>query len=69
MDLDIGLPVQELKEPLELALSQDAKAEETVLEATNCRGKKIHVHVTPTLRVGTGGEVEGLVLMMEAEAT
>jgi two-component system CheB/CheR fusion protein len=69
MDLDIGLPVQELKGPLELALSRDAEVETTVLEATNRRGKKIYVHITPTLRVGTGGEVEGLVLMMEAEAT
>jgi hypothetical protein len=37
-------------------------------DRANARGKKIHVHVTPTLRIGSDGKVEGLVLLMEEEA-
>jgi two-component system CheB/CheR fusion protein len=71
MDLDIGLPVEELRAPLERAWDggQEVGAEETVLDAVNRRGKKIRVHVTPTLRLGSDGRVEGLVLLMEEEAT
>jgi two-component system, chemotaxis family, CheB/CheR fusion protein len=66
MDLDIGLPVEELRKPLEQTLVKGTEAEvkETVLEAINRRGKPIHLRVTPTLRLGSKGEVEGLVLWM-----
>jgi len=69
MELDIGLPVQELKEPLERAWSggKEGEGEETVLDAVNRRGKQIRVHVTPTLRMDSDGEPEGLVLLMKEE--
>jgi hypothetical protein len=69
MDLDIGLPVQELKEPLGRALSWDekTKVDAAMLDAVSRRGKKIRTRVTHTLRLGSEGEVEGLVLLIEDE--
>lgn len=65
MNLDIGLPVEELREPLAKAWLRENKVKSTVLNAVNRRGKNIRLHVTPTLRRGAAGEVEGLVLLME----
>jgi len=69
MELDIGLPVEELRAPIEHALSEagDGGPEETVLEAVNRRGQEIRVHVTPTRRFDPDGQVVGLVLLMEGE--
>ncbi len=69
LELDIGLPVQDLVAPLQRALVENSEAEieTTELKAINRRGKTICVHVTPTRRLGTDGEVAGLVLLMEDE--
>jgi two-component system CheB/CheR fusion protein len=68
MDLDIGLPMGQLRQPLERVWDGDGEAEETVLDAVNRRGKRIRLCVTPTLHRGTDGGVVGLVLLMEEAA-
>jgi len=67
MDLDIGLPVQELKPILAQALIGKKETAKMTLDAFNRRGKKIQAHVTPTLRMDSNGGVVGLVLVMEEE--
>jgi two-component system CheB/CheR fusion protein len=66
LDLDIGLPVDQLPIPSFLAGKSDYY--EVVLDATNRRGKAIKCLVTCTPFVGLGGERQGVVLMMEEAA-
>jgi two-component system, chemotaxis family, CheB/CheR fusion protein len=68
LNLDIGLPVDQLKGPIrECLASTDAKKfVEVMLEATNRRGKVIQVKVTCTqLAHPNGGEPQGVILLVE----
>jgi two-component system CheB/CheR fusion protein len=67
LELDIGLPVDELKEPVEQFLAGEAEGEVVSLEATNRRGQSIVCQVTRTIRRDPEGEPEGVVLVMETE--
>ncbi len=67
LELDIGLPVKELKAPVERFLAGEAKDHKVELEATNRRGQTIQCYVTRTIRRDRGGEPEGVVLLMEAK--
>ena len=67
LGLDIGLPVGELAEPVRhfLVGDGDEEQQEIVLDAVNRTGKSIVIEISNTLRTGTDGEVEGVVLVME----
>jgi two-component system, chemotaxis family, CheB/CheR fusion protein len=65
LNLDIGLPVETLREPVSTFLAGNGKYEELVLNAVNRRGKSIRCRVTCTLRLGTTGERRGVVLLMD----
>jgi two-component system, chemotaxis family, CheB/CheR fusion protein len=67
--LDIGLPVEKLRQPIRDALSGKSRREEVVLEATNRRGKTFQCRVT-LLPLGGGGDgaVSGVLMMMEEVA-
>jgi two-component system CheB/CheR fusion protein len=67
LSLDIGLPVAELKEPLQRFLAGENGEEKVVLDAINRRGRTIKCHVSRTLRHDAAGQVEGVVLLMEEE--
>jgi two-component system chemotaxis response regulator CheB len=67
LKLNIGLPVEELKEPVEPFLAGQAGDENVVLEAFNRRGQAINCYVTRTIRRDPGGEPEGIVLLTEEE--
>jgi two-component system CheB/CheR fusion protein len=67
LELDIGLPVDELKEPVEQFLAGEAEGEDVSLEATNRRGQAVRCQVTRTIRRDPEGEPEGVVLVMETE--
>jgi two-component system CheB/CheR fusion protein len=67
LDLDIGLPVDDLKEPVERFLAGEAEEEKLELEAINRRGRTIRCHETRTIRLDEEGEPEGVVLLMEEE--
>jgi two-component system CheB/CheR fusion protein len=66
LNLDIGLPVEQLKGPVKACLSQEAEFLELTLDGTNRRGKPITVKVTCTQLSGpAGGEPTGVILVME----
>ncbi len=63
-DLDIGLPVEQLSEPVRACLSGASDYEEVVLDAINRRGKAICCRVvcTPLIVVN---QQHGIILLME----
>jgi len=68
MSLDIGLPVEQLKQPMRTCLTPDDERLycEIVLDATNRRGKSIQCKVTCTpLFSGLDKIVRGVILLME----
>lgn len=70
MALDIGLPVEQLRQQIRDTLTGKSQREEVVLEATNRRGKAFTCRVT-FLPLGSGGDgnVSGLIMMMEDVAS
>jgi two-component system, chemotaxis family, CheB/CheR fusion protein len=65
VSLDIGLPVEQLRNPARAVLTGRATFQEAVLEATNRRGRVIQCRVTCTPLVGAEGETQGVILLME----
>jgi two-component system, chemotaxis family, CheB/CheR fusion protein len=65
MNLDIGLPVEELHKPIRAALAGGRT--ELELPAVNRRGQQITCKVTLTPLTAPTGEAAGAVLLMEAE--
>ena len=66
MSLDFGLPVDKLRQQIREVLAGRSQREETVVEATNRRGKMFQCRVTfLPLRDGGDGNVSGAIMMME----
>jgi two-component system, chemotaxis family, CheB/CheR fusion protein len=67
LGLDIGLPLDEMRQQLRATLAGQSAREELVVDATNRRGKPFQCRVT-FLPLGTGsdGDVSGVIMMMEA---
>jgi two-component system, chemotaxis family, CheB/CheR fusion protein len=66
LNLDIGLPVEQLKAPVKACLSREADFLELELDATNRRGKTIRIKVTCTqLADSNGGQPRGVILLIE----
>jgi two-component system CheB/CheR fusion protein len=65
LNLDIGLPVAELRTVIRPCLAGEIDRQEVVLEAINRRGKKIKCRVTCTPLVAGSKKREGVILMME----
>jgi two-component system CheB/CheR fusion protein len=63
--LDIGLPVDALGGPLRKVITGESSAEETVVQATNRRGRTVQCRVTVTPLLGAGDERQGAVVLME----
>ena len=64
LNLDIGLPVEQLRTPIRAALEGDAVSLE--LDAVNRRGKPTRVSTRLAPLASNGGEVRGAILMMES---
>jgi two-component system CheB/CheR fusion protein len=65
LNLDIGLPVAELRAPIRACLAGESEQLELKLDATNRRGKPVRLHVTCTpLRTGRSDR-DGAILLME----
>jgi two-component system CheB/CheR fusion protein len=64
LDLDIGLPVEELEGRINALVAGDDSGQFT-LEAINRRGQPIKCVVRRTLRLDPDGDVQGVVLLME----
>lgn len=66
LNLDIGLPVEQLRQPIRTCLSGDfSNSQEVLLEAVNRRGKSIQCRVSCTSLIGTQGHIQGAILLME----
>jgi two-component system CheB/CheR fusion protein len=65
MNLDIGLPVDELRGPLRALLSGADTERVVVVDATNRRGRAIRCRVELSPLVGDGGPPRGVILFME----
>ena len=68
--LEIGLPMNQLKQPLRACLSGASQREELLVDAINRRGKPFHCRVV-CLPLGGGdgdGAVSGVIILMEPVA-
>jgi two-component system, chemotaxis family, CheB/CheR fusion protein len=68
LNLDIGLPVAELRGVIRPCLSGATDHEEITVDAVNRRGKKIRCHVTVSPLVSASKKRQGVILLMEDEA-
>jgi two-component system CheB/CheR fusion protein len=69
LDLDIGLPVAELADPVRACLAgKDGASREVVVTATNRRGKSIQCRIQCTALMSRDGKAAGAVLVMEEVA-
>ena len=68
LNLDIGLPVAELRTVIHSCLAGDAVRQEVMLDAVNRRGKNIKCRVTCSPLVAGSKQREGVILMMEEAA-
>ncbi len=66
LNLDIGLPVEQLRTPIRACLADESEGVEVTLEATNRRGRPVQVRVSCTpLGATHPHEVRGVILLME----
>jgi two-component system CheB/CheR fusion protein len=68
LNLDIGLPVDRLREPVKAVLSGTSNDGEVVLPAVNRRGRSIEARVKFSPLARQGDEVRGAILLMDAVA-
>jgi two-component system CheB/CheR fusion protein len=65
LNLDMGLPVEQLKGSIRAVMAGEAESQELVLNALNRRGKAIRCRVACTPLLGRDKEIQGGVLLME----
>jgi two-component system CheB/CheR fusion protein len=65
MNLDIGLPVGQLLQPVRSVLTGETERAEVTLECRNRRGKSIRCPIRCTPLAGATGEMLGAILLME----
>ncbi len=65
LNLDIGLPVQNLRQPIRAVLSGESEMQQVILDATNRRGKTVRVAITLSPLSRPGQPPQGVILMME----
>jgi len=66
LNLDIGLPVEQLRQAIRDCLSNSLDSDrELVLSAINRRGRQIQCSVTCMPLIGAEREIEGAILLME----
>lgn len=69
LNLDIGLPVEDLRQPIRTCMTQEEpQVIEVTLQATNRRGKSILCKVTCTPLIGRRKEIQGAIVLMEQMA-
>jgi two-component system CheB/CheR fusion protein len=65
LNLDIGLPVDQVRPALRAAMSGEDGAQSVVVDATNRRGKLIRCRVTCSPLVGNDKDIRGVILVVE----
>ncbi|HZQ29234.1 MAG TPA: CheR family methyltransferase [Acidimicrobiales bacterium] len=67
LNLEIGLPVERLRAPVRLCLSGESANEQLTVPAINRRGQAIECRVTCTPLIGQDEEINGALLLIEAD--
>ncbi len=68
LNLDIGLPVAHLRQPIRACLAGESRVQQLILDATNRRGRTIRCRITCTpLDTAGGGAHRGVILVMEPQ--
>jgi two-component system, chemotaxis family, CheB/CheR fusion protein len=65
LNLDIGLPVEKLRQHVRQCIRGESDGHELVLQANNRRGKEIHCRVVCTPLADAKGQVRGAILLMD----
>jgi len=65
LNLDIGLPTDQLRPIIRQTLAGDGEAQEVTVEAVNRRGRRIQVRVLGSALRAEGDEIVGVMLTME----
>ena len=68
MNLDIGLPVEQLSRPIHSVLSQDTTHAELSLDCVNRRGRSVRCDIRANPLLAQSGEILGAILLMEERA-
>ena len=69
LNLDIGLPVEELRQPIRAVLNGESPAETVEVAANNRRGKEFRCQVSLTPLLNRDRQINGVILLMEEIAT
>src|SRR5262245_8017559 len=65
MNLDIGLPVERLRQPIRAVLSGESESAELTIDCRNRRGKSVRCPVRCTQLTAVSGQVLGAIILME----
>src|SRR5215210_7041034 len=65
LNLDIGLPMEEVRGLVRPWLNGDGGPRELVVDAVNRRGKKIHCRISCAALTSIRGKREGVILLMD----
>lgn len=65
LNLDIGLPVEELRGCIKTVLSGDSVRERIVLDSTNRRGREFRCSVSLVPLLNRDRDIRGVILLME----
>jgi two-component system CheB/CheR fusion protein len=65
LNLDLGLPMEQLRQPIRSCLNTEEDYQIVVLEATNRRGKQIQCKVTCTPLIDGTKNIEGAIILIE----
>jgi two-component system, chemotaxis family, CheB/CheR fusion protein len=65
MSLDIGLPLEPLRQPMREILNGESESYEVTLDARNRRGRAIQCQVICTPLLGVAAEIQGVIVLME----
>jgi two-component system, chemotaxis family, CheB/CheR fusion protein len=63
--LDIGLPIEQMREPLRNCLTRAMERQESVISAMNRRGQTIQCHLSYNPLMGHKNDIQGVIILME----
>ena len=69
LNIDIGLPVEDLRHPIRVILAGDSPGETVELDATNRRGREFRCRVSMNPLINRAAQIRGVILVMEETAT
>jgi two-component system CheB/CheR fusion protein len=68
LDVDIGLPVKALAEPMRQCLSDSSQPHDVVLDAHDRKGRSFRCHVRTRALRKSDQEIRGVILVMEPDS-